>query len=434
MFWASAFAVCRSRITNTPTTATAQKTRTSSSVALCRKTALSTRSTVGTSAPGLCAASYFAAERISVTRPNLHVEFVSFVLREKLIHSHNLHRVIDITQSQVADRSWHIENEFADSNGVRENFWRHEDFTGEQAMKKMVLELTFVHLTNVPQNSFAFGLPGLPHNESDAASVRPVASFTQKNPAQFGRRQIVDGIGAVNDDGQGLSRQGLFRPGGRAGRGGFVPRRRKEQRSEASEDQQTCQTPHLRSSLEGKSDLQRHRAVVGLLALNSVVILNFQRYEFAGVETDACGRAFIQAHIGKDRFGLGGINILVAEIGPERTELAGDLGIETGRIIDLGLVVDGVANDHDFVQPFVIRTYHDGVQGHDVLADPVAVEWVEHVVIEGETGLQPAHFFGPGKNPHIKRLVVRIIDHVLHRLGNEWCARFAPVAGLHDVM
>src|SRR6516165_4357881 len=416
MFWASAFAVCRSRITNTPTTATAQKTRTSSNVALCRKTALSTRSTVGTRTTGLCAASYFAAERISVTRPNLHVEFVSFVLREKLIHSHNLHRVIDITQSQVADRSWHIEDEFADSNGGRENFWRHEDFTGEQAMKKMVLEFTLVHLANVPQDRFAFGLPGLAHNESDAASVRPVASFTQKDPAQFGRREIVDGIGAVNDDGQGLSRQGLFRPGGPAKRGGLVLRRREEQRSEADEDQKACQTPHLRSSLEGKSDLQRHRAVVGLLALNSVVILEFQRHEFAGVETDACGRAFVQAHIRKDRFGLSGIDILIEEIGTERGELAGDLGIKTGGIVDLGLVVDGVANDHDFVQPFVIRAHYDGVQGHDGLADPVAVEWVEHVVIEGETGLQPAYLFGPGKNTQVKRLVVRIIDHVLHRL------------------
>src|SRR3974390_861443 len=171
MYWASAFAVCRSRITNTPTTATAQKTRTSSNVALCRKTALSTRSTVETSATGLCAASYFADEPISVTRPDLHVAFVFFVLREKLIDSHDFNRVIDITQSQVADRSWHIENEFADSNGARENFWRHEDFAGEQAMKKMVLELTLVHLINVPQHSLPFGLPGLAHNESDAASV-----------------------------------------------------------------------------------------------------------------------------------------------------------------------------------------------------------------------------------------------------------------------
>src|SRR6516162_5089474 len=415
MYWASAFAGCRSRITNTPTTATAQKTRTSSSVALCRKTALSTRSTVGTRGTGLCAASYFADEPISVTRPNLHVKFVSFVLREKLIHSHYLHRVIDITQSQVADRSWNIENKFADSNGGRENFWGHEDFAGEQAMKEMGLELTLIHLTNVPQDRLPFGLPGLAHNESDAASVRPVASFTQKDPTQFDRREIVDGIGAVNDDGQGLSRQGLFRPG-RARRGDLVPRRREEQRSEADEDQKACQTPHLRSSLEGKSDLQRHRAVVGLLALNSVVILKFQRHEFAGVETDACGRAFIQAHIGKDRFGLGGIDILIAEIGPERAELAGDLGIKTGRIVDLGLVVDGVANDHDFVQPLVIRAHHDGVHGHDGLADPVAVERGEYVVIEGETGLQPAYLFGPRKNTHVKRLVVRIVDHVLHRL------------------
>src|SRR6201987_2558002 len=102
MFCASALAVCRSRITKALTTATAQKTSTRRSVALCRKMALSRRSTVETRATGLCAASYLADAGISVGQPDLHVQFVSFILGEKLVDPQDFQGVVDIGQAQVA--------------------------------------------------------------------------------------------------------------------------------------------------------------------------------------------------------------------------------------------------------------------------------------------------------------------------------------------
>src|ERR1700756_226107 len=194
MFCASALAVCKSRVTKAPTTATAQKTSTRRSVALCRKMALSMRSTVETIATGLCAASYLIDAGISVGRSDLHAQFVSFILREKLVDPHDFYGVVDIGQAQVANGARHIKNEFSHSNGSGEDFWRNENFAGEQAMKKVILELALVHLANILEDGFPFWFAGFTHDKSDAAAVGPVASFAQKNPAQLRHREVVDSV------------------------------------------------------------------------------------------------------------------------------------------------------------------------------------------------------------------------------------------------
>src|ERR1700739_3517040 len=71
---------------------------------------------------------------------DLHPQLVSLVLGKEFVNAHYLHRGIDVADAQVADRSRHVEDEFAYPAGRGQGLGGHQDFTREQAVQEMVLE------------------------------------------------------------------------------------------------------------------------------------------------------------------------------------------------------------------------------------------------------------------------------------------------------
>src|SRR5579862_6232550 len=93
---------------------------------------------------------------ISVHQLSLNVKSVPLVFGKKLIDAQHFHSRIDIADAEVANGSGYVEDEFAHPRRGGKYFGRNQNFTGKQAMKKVVLELIFTHAADIPKDGSSF--------------------------------------------------------------------------------------------------------------------------------------------------------------------------------------------------------------------------------------------------------------------------------------
>src|SRR6516164_5826874 len=234
----------RSRITNKPTTATAQKVKKSSRAELYREN-LPEVSAGPVIVPGSPSPSRLAFSRPTLSAlPRGDVQLVALITGKSFVDADDFDRLIHVGGPQIADCAGHVKYELPSALRGRQSLGRDKHFPGKQAMQEVIVKLGFVHMIDATEHGGTLRPARFKHHQSDSTAVRPVSPFAEKNPAQLRHGQLIHRIRLIDNDGQVPLRLRLFGCGELR-----EPERASEQRSVQQgrtdqDDQNMCPAQH----------------------------------------------------------------------------------------------------------------------------------------------------------------------------------------------
>src|SRR6266704_4269339 len=124
----------------------------------------------------------------------------------------------------------------------------------------------------------------------------------------------------------------------------------------ADKKYKTLKRDDMVTPLERETGLEGYGVKGAIATQHRVVILHFHGHKLTHIISQSKRRTVLQSHIGReDRLVGGGIDVLIAEVGPIGTKTPGDLGIKTRSVEDPRHASGRVTNEQRYVQPLEVQ-------------------------------------------------------------------------------